>query len=169
VTAFLTHSGLTHSGLTYSGLTHSRLRARSRNRRRWTGGVLVASLWFKAFVLAVGLAQPAQAAPEGAASAEQDLLAALHVICTSGGAKVLGASDAGDADTPVNSSAAKSGLLDCARCCCSPAYATPLALCSGYLVTAAFGVFLPETGSTVLAQTAHSPANPRAPPIRFAV
>ena len=134
------------------------------HRRRRTGGVLVLSLWLKVFILAIGLAQPAQAASSDSTSAEQDLLAALHVICTSGGVKVLSDRDGDASDLPSDTSAAKSGLLDCARCCCGPATAARLDFGSWTLVTAYFGDALPISDSVVPTGSVHGQANPRAPP-----
>lgn len=135
-------------------------------RRRATGVVLVASLWLKVLVLAIGLTQPAQAAEASAPSPEQDLLAALHVICTSGGVKVLGAP--GD-DGQTKDGAAKSGLLDCARCCCTPNLAVPMALGTCLVVSVTFIAAPPAPQMGHPAGLAQSPTNPRAPPLSILV
>lgn len=135
-------------------------------RRRATGVVLIASLWLKVLVLAIGLTQPAQAAEASAPSPEQDLLAALHVICTSGGVKVLGAPTD---DGQTSDDAAKSGLLDCARCCCTPNLAVPMVPGTCLAVSITF-ITAPLTAQMVhpggLSQT---PVNSRAPPLSIFV
>jgi len=126
-------------------------------RRRAVGALLVAALWLKAVVLAVGLAQTAQASQPGAATAERDLLAALRVICTAGGAKVRGSSGQdGDART--------SALHDCARCCSAPAHGTPPA--GGAVLSAVF-VFAavpPVPEGVPPGEVPVTPTHPRAPP-----
>ncbi|MEQ8228445.1 MAG: hypothetical protein RIA64_10200 [Rhodospirillales bacterium] len=136
----------------------------SHNRRRWTSGVLVASLWLKALVLAVGLAQPAPAVASDGASAERDLLAALHVICTPGGIKVIEGAD-GDGTAAPETPPPAFGFLDCTRCCCGPATAASLALGSCLLAPVVFGAFPPEPRSVAGGQISDNPAHPRAPPI----
>lgn len=135
----------------------------TKRRRRATGVALVASLWLKALVLAVGLAQPVQAAgADTAPSAEQDLLAALHVICTSSGTQVLDpTTGATDTEHP---STAKSGLLDCARCCCAPTHHAPDCLASR-LVSPPHVERLAAIPQPVLpGEHQETPGNPRAPP-----
>ncbi|MEP0340226.1 MAG: hypothetical protein ABJ388_05005 [Alphaproteobacteria bacterium] len=137
-----------------------------RHRRRVTGAVLLVGLWLKVFVIALGLAQTAQAAAGNDVSPEQDLLAALHVICTSGGVKVLGAPTD---DGQTSDDAAKSGLLDCARCCCTPNLAVPMVPSTCLAVSITF-ITAPLTAQMVhpggLSQT---PVNPRAPPLSIFV
>ena len=135
-------------------------------RRRATGVVLLASLWLKVLVLAIGLTQPAQAAEAASPSPEQDLLAALHVICTSGGVKVLG-TPAEDGQT--KDGAAKSGLLDCARCCCTPNVALPMALGACLAVSITFIVAPPAPQMVHPAALSQTPVNPRAPPLSILV
>lgn len=134
----------------------------SQNSRRWTSGVLVASLLLKALVLAVALAQPAPAASD-VVSAERDLLAALHVICTPGGIKVMEGAD-GDGTAAPETPPPAFGFLDCTRCCCGPATAASLALGSCLLAPVVFGAFPPEPRSVAGGQISDNPAHPRAPP-----
>lgn len=136
----------------------------TQNRRRWTSGVLVASLWVKVFVLAVGLAQPVQAALSDGASAERDLLAALHVICTPGGVKVIEGA-AGDAAAPPETPPSAFGFLDCTRCCCGPATAASLALGPCLLAPVVFGAYPPEPRSVGGGEIPDNPGHPRGPPI----
>ena len=135
----------------------------TKRRRRATGVALVASLWLKALVLAVGLAQPVQAAGvDTAPSAEQDLLAALHVICTSSGAQVL--DPANGADDTEHPSTAKSGLLDCARCCCAPTHSTPDCSASRFVSPPLVGVPVAIPQPVLPGEHQDAPGNPRAPP-----
>ncbi|HBC09014.1 MAG TPA: hypothetical protein DC046_15750 [Rhodospirillaceae bacterium] len=134
---------------------------RPRNHHRATGAVLLAGLWLKVFVVALGLAQPTRAADDGANQAEQDLLAALHVICTAGGVKVFGSSeDDGDSD----STPAVMDLLDCARCCCTPVHGMALAQDVGLVQGPALATVLPPARSLIVGQVSDNPGNPRAPP-----
>lgn len=134
-----------------------------KRRRRATGALLLAGLWLKVFVIALGLAQPAQAAQDGIGAAERDLLAALHVICTSGGVKVVGSSDADGGGIPKS---AGMDLLDCARCCCAPVHGAALAQDVGAVQAVALAVVLPAPPSRVAGQAVDNPGNPRAPPAR---
>lgn len=132
-----------------------------KRRRRATGVLLLAGLWLKIFVIALGLAQPAQAARNGAGAAERDLLAALHVICTSGGVKVLGSSggDGGGDPKPAGMD-----LLDCTRCCCTPVHGVPLVQGDCPVRAAAHAVVLPAPASLIAGQAVDRAAHPRAPP-----
>lgn len=141
-------------------------KSRVRKRRRATGVMLLASLWLKVLVLSVGLTQPAQAADPAAQSPEQDLLAALHVICTPGGAKVLGV-PADDGQT--NDGAAKSGLLDCARCCCTPTFTVSMAFGACLAGSIAFIATPPAPQMVHPGGLSQTPTNPRAPPLSILV
>ena len=129
-------------------------------RRRLTGAVLMAALWLKIAVVAVALAQPVQAAEPGATAAEQDLLAALRVVCTPGGAKVLPLGDDGGT-IPAHAA----DMMDCARCCCTAAMAVP-GLCGACLtVPVAFRAKISTPQFLIAAQHTDNPGKPRAPPV----
>lgn len=134
-----------------------------RRRRRATGALLLAGLWLKVFVIALGLAQPAQAARDGAGSPERDLLAALHVICTSGGVKVLGSSGGDGGGIPKS---AGMDLLDCTRCCCTPVHGVPFVQGVGPVHAAAHAAVLPAPGSLIAGQAVDRATHPRAPPVQ---
>lgn len=130
------------------------------DRRRATGVLLLVGLWLKVCVVALALAQPAQAA-DGPGSADRNLLAALQVICTSTGAKVMGSSGG---DGPADPRDAGMDLIDCARCCCAPTHGMPAppAECA---VGVAFsvGVLIPPR-SPAAPQAVDGTLHPRAPP-----
>lgn len=134
-----------------------------KRRRRATGALLLAGLWLKVFVIALGLAQPAQAAHDGVGSPERDLLAALHVICSSGGIKVIGSSDGDGGGIPKS---VGMDLLDCARCCCTPVHGAPLIQGDCTVQAAAHAVLLPAPASLISGQVVERAAHPRAPPVR---
>ena len=138
------------------------LGSRIRRRRAW-GTALLSALWLKVFVVALGLAQPAQAARDGAGSPERDLLAALHVICSSGGIKVVESSDGGGDGIPKS---AGMDLLDCARCCCTPVHGAPQIQGDCTVRAAAYTVVLPAPASLIAGQVIERAAHPRAPPVR---
>lgn len=138
------------------------LGSRIRRRRAW-GAVLLAALWLKVFVIALGLAQPAQAAHDGAGSPERDLLAALHVICSSGGIKIVKSSDGDGGGMPKS---AGMDLLDCARCCCTPAHGAPQMQGDCTVQAAAYTVVLPAPASLIAGQVIERAVHPRAPPVR---
>ena len=142
-------------------MTAARNTFRSRNRRRRvTGAMLLAGLWLKVFVVALGLAQPARADVSGARTAERELLAALHVICTSGGVKVLGSSGNGGG-APAS---AGMDLLDCARCCSVPVHGLALTQDAFPVQMAAHVRVPPPPRSLAGGQVFDNPGNPRAPP-----
>lgn len=128
-------------------------------RRRLTGAVLMAALWLKIAVVAVALAQPVQAAEPGATAAEQDLLAALRVVCTPGGAKVLPSGDDGNAPAPAVD------MMDCARCCCTAAMAVPDVCGACLMVPVAFRAEISTPQVLIAAQHTDNPGKPRAPPV----
>mgnify|MGYP003671997698 FL=1 len=134
-----------------------------RSRRRATGAVLLVGLWLKVFVIALGLAQTAQAAAGNDVSPEQDLLAALHVICTSGGVKVLQSFDGDGGD---DRQTAGMDLLDCARCCCTPVHGVGVAQHECLVRAAAPAAVLPAPPSLAAGQGIDMPGNPRAPPVQ---
>ena len=136
--------------------------SRIRRRRAW-GAALLAALWLKVFVIALGLAQPAQAARDGAGSPERDLLAALHVICSSGGIKVVGSSDGDGGGIPKS---AGMDLLDCARCCCTPVHGAPQMQGDCTVQVAAHMAVLPTPAPLITGQVVEHAAHPRAPPVR---
>lgn len=140
-------------------MTASVLNILPRFRRRATGAVLLAALWVKIAVVAIALAQPVQAAEPAASAAEQDLLAALRVVCTPGGAKVHPSDDEGQA--PAHAA----DMMDCARCCCTAAMAVP-GVCGACLTTpVAFRAEISTPQFLIAAQHAQTPGKPRAPPV----